>query len=279
MGDRNAMILTQIVASILALMWVATVDSFAQQDKVAASVDPWIKSIGLSRPAMSNAPDFNLLDTHGRPVGLSAYRGKMVLLNFWATWCGPCREEMPSMEQLNRSFGDQGFTVIAINQKEDPALVARFMKTHGLNFTTALDTTGRVAGYYRVYGIPVSYLIDTEGNAIGMKSGPMDWAAPAVLEVFRKLVGEGKKGGAGGMMDLEPAKPLPRMLRARADGLWIRRQPEVQSESIGQPARAEELKPLGKVSGAGEFWYLVRTRSGAVGWVRGAEVEDAVPLR
>lgn len=270
------MILSQTAAMIVAaLIGMATVDSFAQQDKAAASVDKWVKSIGLSKPAMSNAPDFNLLDSNGRPVGLSGYRGRMVLLNFWATWCGPCREEMPSMEQLNRSFGDQGFAVIAINQREDPALVARFMKTHGLNFTAALDTTGRVAGYYRVYGIPVSYLIDAEGRAIGMKSGPMDWAAPAVLEGFRKLIGEGTKGDAGGMMDLEPTKPLPRLLRARAAGLIIRRQPDVQSESIGQPERGEELNPLGKVSGAGEFWYLVRTKSGAVGWVRGGDIEYA----
>ena len=179
------------IALVVALMAALPVRSSAQQAKSPASVDALLKSIGLSKPAMSGAPDFNLLDTNGSPVGLSGYRGKLVLLNFWATWCGPCREEMPSMEQLRRNFGEQGLAVLAINQRENSALVNKFVKTHGLNFTTPLDTTGRVAGYYRVYGIPVSYLIDANGQAIGMKSGPMDWAAPAVVDVFRKLIGGG----------------------------------------------------------------------------------------
>jgi cytochrome c biogenesis protein CcmG, thiol:disulfide interchange protein DsbE len=149
-----------------------------------------LESIGLSKPAMSGAPDFNLLDMNGAPVGLSGYRGKLVLLNFWATWCEPCRDEMPSMEKLRRNFRGQGLAVLAINQRENTVLVNKFVKTHGLNFTIPLATTGRVAGYYRVYGIPVSYLVDPDGQAIGMKSGPMDWAAPAVVEVFRQLIGE-----------------------------------------------------------------------------------------
>jgi len=95
------------------------------------------------------------------------------------------------MENLSRSFGGAGLAVLGINQRENAAVVTRFMKTNGLNFTTPLDTTGRVAGYYRVYGIPVSYLIDTNGQLIGVKSGPMDWATPAVIGVFRKLIGGG----------------------------------------------------------------------------------------
>ena len=228
---------------------------------------------------MTSAPDFNLLDTNGSPVGLSAYRGKLVLLNFWATWCGPCREEMPSMEQLSRNFGAQGFAVLAINQRENAALVNKFMKTHGLNFTTPLDTTGRVAGYYRVYGIPVSYLIDASGQAIGMKSGPMDWATAEVVDVFRKLIGEGNSGVPSGSMELEPAKPLPGRLRARADGVVVRGHQDTVSEAIGKLARGEELIPLGKVSGAGEFWYMVKTKSGAIGWVRGGDVEETTPRK
>lgn len=263
------------IALIIALMPALTARSSAQQAKSPASVDALLKSIGLSKPAMSGAPDFNLLDTNGNPVGLSGYRGKLVLINFWATWCGPCREEMPSMEQLSRNFGGQGLAVLAINQRENAALVNKFMKTNGLNFTTPLDTTGRVAGYYRVYGIPVSYLIDADGQVIGMKSGPMDWATSAVVDVFRKLIGDGNSGAASsGSMNLEPAKRLPSSLRANADGVFVRGQQDAQSEIIGKLGRGEELIPLGKVLGAGEFWYLVKTKSGAVGWVRGGDVEE-----
>ena len=260
---------------VSALLALVPSGALPQQSKAVSSVEEWLKSIGLSKPAMSGAPDFNLLDTNGSPVGLSAYRGKLVLLNFWATWCGPCREEMPSMENLSRNFGTQGLAVLAINQRENAALVNNFMKTHGLNLTTPLDTSGRVAGYYRVYGIPVSYLIDANGQAIGMKSGPMDWATSAVVDVFRKLIGAGNSGVVPeGSMDLEPATPLPGMLRVRADGVVVRGQQDTVSQVMEKLARGEELIPLGKVSGAGEFWYMVKTKSGATGWVRGGDVEE-----
>jgi len=241
-------------AMSIALLATLTSPLFAQQSKSVTSVDDLLRSVGLSKPSMSGAPDFNLLDPNGTLVGLSSYRGKLVLLNFWATWCGPCREEMPSMENLSRSFGGAGLAVLGINQRENAAVVTRFMKTNGLNFTTPLDTTGRVAGYYRVYGIPVSYLIDTNGQLIGVKSGPMDWATPAVIGVFRKLIGGGNSGGTlGRSINLEPATPFPK-LRGRSDGIALRSRQDTDSEMISKLSRGEELVPLGKVSGAGEFW-------------------------
>jgi thiol-disulfide isomerase/thioredoxin len=264
--------LTVIVA--LVLMMMASRCLWAQQTKAAGSIDELLRSIGLTKPAMSRAPDFNLRDSNGGLSSLSGYRGNLLLLNFWATWCGPCREEMPSMEQLSRSFGGQGFAVVAVNQKENAALVNKFMKTHGLNFSIPLDTDGRVAASYRVYGIPVTYLIDGNGQAIGMKSGPRDWAAREVIDAFRKLIGEGGGSSAVGSMDLEPAVRLPNMLRAKAAGILLRSQQDTQSETIGKLESGEELVLLGKVSGAGEYWYMVKTRSGMMGWVRGADVEE-----
>jgi thiol-disulfide isomerase/thioredoxin len=127
-----------------ALMMLGVTPASAQ-GKAGNSVDVLIKSIGLTRPAFTRAPDFNLRDGGGGSASLSGSRGNLVLLNFWATWCAPCREEMPSMEQLSRSFGGQGFTVMAVNQRENAAQVMRYMKTHGLNFRAPLDTDGRVA--------------------------------------------------------------------------------------------------------------------------------------
>ena len=263
------------IGLVVALIAAVPLRSLAQQSKTVSSVGELIKSIGLTKPAMSGAPDFNLLDTKGSPVGLSSYRGKLVLLNFWATWCGPCKEEMPSMEKLSLNFSGQGLAVLAINQRENAALVSKFMKTHGLNFTTPLDTTGRVAGYYRVYGIPVSYLIDRDGQAIGMKSGPMDWASPTVFDAFRKLLGDGNSGGITiGSMDLEPVNRLPAILRAKSDGIVLRGQQDIHSAIIGKLGRDDEMTPLGKASGAGEFWYMVRTKTGAIGWLRAEDVAE-----
>jgi len=176
---------------------------------------------------------------------------------------------------LSRNFGGQGFTLLAINQKESAAQVTSYMRTHGLNFPTPLDSDGRVSAAYRVHGIPVTYVIDGGGGVIGMKSGARDWATRDVVEVFRKLIGEGGSSApAGGLMDLEPATPLPSALRAKGSALIVRAQQDPFSEAVAKLPASEEVTPLGKVSGAGEFWYMVRTKSGAIGWVRGAEVEE-----
>lgn len=249
------------------------------QSKAAASADDLLKSIGMTKPALAKAPDFTLRDAGGGTVSLSGYRGNLVLLNFWATWCGPCREEMPSMEQLSRNFGGQGFTILAVNQKESAAQVTKYMKTHGLNFSAPLDLDGRVNTAYRVYGIPVTYLIDGGGNAIGMKSGPRDWARRDVVEVFRKLVGESASGIVGGSLELEPITPMPSALRAKGSALLVRSQQDPFSEAVAKLPPNEEVTPIGKASGAGEFWYMVRTKSGAIGWVRGAEVEGVSQQR
>ena len=271
--------ITEIVHLMIAGLALAVVmcgAAVAQQGKTGAAPDELLKSIGMTKPALSRAPDFNLRDAGGGMASLSGNRGNLILLNFWATWCEPCREEMPSMERLSRSFGGQGFTVLAVNQRENAAQVMRFMRMNGLNFRAPLDTDGRVAASYGVYGIPATYLIDGNGQAIGMKSGSRDWASRDVIEVFRKLVADGAgSGSAAGSTNLEPSTPMPKALRAKANGALVHGQQDAQSEVVGKLERGDDLIPLGKVSGAGEFWYMVKTKSGAVGWVRGAEVEEA----
>lgn len=250
---------------------VAPSVSYAQGNLSAANL---LKSIAIVKPAMTKAPDFTLRDIGGGTVSLASFRGSLVLLNFWATWCGPCRDEMPSMENLSRSFGGQGFTLLAVNQKESAAQVAGFMKTHGLNFPTPLDSDGKVSAAYRVFGIPVSFVIDAAGNPIGMASGARDWARRDVVDVFRKLVTDGAGPSAAGSLDLEPTTPLPNALRARGEGLNLRGQQDLVAETIVKLPAGEEVTPLGKVFGAGEFWYMVRAKNGVIGWVRGAEVDE-----
>ena len=245
----------------------------AAQNKPGNSVDDLLTSIGMTKPAMTKAPDFSLRDPSGGPVSLSGYRGNLVLLNFWATWCGPCRDEMPSMENMSRNFGGQGFTILAVNQKESTAQVVSYMRKNGLNLTTPLDSDGRVSAAYRVYGIPVSYLIDANGNVIGRQAGARDWSTHDVVGAIRTLIGDSVAGGSGSLL-LEPATPMPSALRGKSGALIVRAQQDPFSDVIARLPANEEVAPIGKISGAGEFWYMVRTKGGLIGWVRGTEVEE-----
>ena len=264
------------ISVIIILVWiflaVSAPSAPAQPSRAPGSSDALLRSIGVTKARFATAPDFSLRDATGGYAGLSGQRGSLVLLNFWATWCAPCREEMPSMEQLSRSFGGQGFTILAVNQRESAAQVNSFMRRHGLNFTVPLDSAGRVSNLYRVFGIPVSYLIDGNGRAIGMKAGSRDWASRDVIEVFRKLIGG--DGGAAAGISLEPASALPSALRAKAAGAALHAQQDGESEIVARLGRDEEALPLGKTAGAGEFWYMVRTKSGVIGWTRGSEIDE-----
>jgi len=148
------------------------------------------------------------------------------------------------------------------------------MRVHGLNFAAPLDSDGRVAASYRVYGIPVTYLIDANGQAIGFKSGTKDWAAREVVDALRKLIAEGDRNAPSAPVNLEPAVPLPTVFRATSQGSPVYARQDTHSEVIGKLAPGEEVELLGKVSGAGEFWYMVKTKAGVVGWLRDGEVEE-----
>lgn len=130
----------------------------------------------LSRPSGSDAaaaqpaprvgapaPDFTLATADGGSVSLAELRGKVVVLNFWATWCPPCRVEMPALDQLQRDLGGQGVVVLAVNQLEDAPKVAGFMRDNGLAMSAALDLTGEVNRAYGVRGLPTTYFVDREG--------------------------------------------------------------------------------------------------------------------
>jgi thiol-disulfide isomerase/thioredoxin len=120
---------------------------------------------------------------------LSALKGKVVFLNFWATWCGPCRVEMPSMENIYMKYKDRGFEILAVNSGERNSEVMSFMTSYGLTFPTVLDSDGTVSRYYGIQGIPTSYLIDREGNMILRLVGSIDWDTPQIHAALELLLG------------------------------------------------------------------------------------------
>jgi peroxiredoxin len=213
-------------------------------------------------------------------VSLGGQRGNPVFLNFWATWCGPCRQEMPSMQRLYRELGGQGLAMLAINEKESAAQVANFMRSYGLGFPALLDVDGRVSSAYRVWGLPTTFLIDGSGNIIGMKSGPRDWASLEVVQALRSLLPEkGNSAGVTGSLIMGPVAPLPTALRVKNQASSLHAQQDSQSELMAKLARGDDLVVLGNASGAGEAWYMIKTKSGVIGWIKANDVEDAAKTK
>ncbi len=121
------------------------------------------------------APDFELpvLDGNGKTVKLSDYRGHHVVLNFWATWCPPCRAEMPAIIREYNRYKDQGLVVLAIDQSEPPEKVRAFRDTYGMPFPILMDRSMRVADVYRIRSLPTTYFITPDGTIIDKVEGMM----------------------------------------------------------------------------------------------------------
>lgn len=121
-------------------------------------------SMGSRVPVVgAPAEDFRLVDLEGKQQSLSQYRGKVVLVNFWATWCKPCTTEMPAMQATYDRLRDKGFVVLAINELEDDAKVREHIKQHGHTFPVLMDRENKVANQFGVFGLPVSVFIDEKG--------------------------------------------------------------------------------------------------------------------
>ena len=154
----------------------------------ALASDPF-GALDLIRPShVTAAPAFTVPRLDSGSVTLTELRGRVVFLNFWATWCPPCKEEMPSMERLYRRHNERGFTILAISIDSDGTdRVAAFVKKLGLTFPIGLDPKLEVANRYTVRALPSSFLIDRQGHMVAFALGPRDWdgtAAQAVIEML-----------------------------------------------------------------------------------------------
>ena len=114
-----------------------------------------------------------------------------MLLNFWATWCGPCRDEIPAMQVLSKELGARGLTVLALNYEEVPAAVTTFVQSYGLTFPVLLDRQGAVGERYRVIALPATFFVDRKGALVGAVLGYREWGAPAARAYLHGLLGGG----------------------------------------------------------------------------------------
>lgn len=136
--------------------------------------------------------DFTLPDVHGNTVRLADFQGRVVLVNFWATWCSPCRTEMPSMEALYRDYQHKGFTILAISSDVQGAdAVGPFVQAYQLTFPVLLDPQNVVGTRLHVRGIPMSYLLDKQGRIAGMEMGAKNWQSPQIRQLLDRLLAEG----------------------------------------------------------------------------------------
>lgn len=132
----------------------------------ASTIGKAVLISGLSQPTVqkgSPAPDFEIAYSDGRKVRLSDLKGKPILVNFWATWCPPCRAEVPEIQNAYEKYKASGFVVVAVNVQESTSAVAKFMEQFGMTFTVAIDSSGAVGRLYRVSGIPASFFVDRAG--------------------------------------------------------------------------------------------------------------------
>ncbi|AAZ96225.1 thioredoxin family protein [Thiobacillus denitrificans ATCC 25259] len=151
----------------------------------AADLPPLAHSLTMQAP--KPAPALKLTDLDGKPHDLAKLRGKVVLVNFWATWCPPCRREMPSMERLKQALAGEPFVVLAVDVGEDADTIEAFTSQLGAvpSFPILLDTTSRAMQAWKVAGLPTTYLVDPRGRIVARAIGGREFDHPDLVRVIR----------------------------------------------------------------------------------------------
>jgi peroxiredoxin len=135
------------------------------------------------------APNFHLEDIRGEKIELKYFRGKVIFLNFWATWCGPCKEEMPSIEALYNQFKEKNFIFLTVSVDYGGVkLVKEFVEKWHYTFPVLLDPKCEILDLYKVRGIPATFLIDKKGMMVGKAIGPRDWKKPEFISILNILL-------------------------------------------------------------------------------------------
>jgi len=169
---------------------------------VSLGVGLYVASFGSEDAvrAGERAPEFELETLAGERVSLASLRGKVVYVNFWATWCAPCREEAPALQRLYESLHPDGFELIAatIDEPEDIEKVRAFQSEFGLSFPILRDPGGVVYSRFGATGVPETYLIDAEGRLAEAYIGPRDWDEPRYARTIRRLLQERASRNAAG---------------------------------------------------------------------------------
>jgi len=136
------------------------------------------------------APQFQLNSNNGKPLSLADLKGRIVLVNFWASWCGPCRKEMPLLEQLNRQYRSKGVTLVGVNVEPDSAAATDWLKATPVSFPILFDVDSKVSKLYQVEGMPNTVILDRKGNVQYIHRGYSAGAESEYLDQIRALIRE-----------------------------------------------------------------------------------------
>ena len=162
---------------------------------IAPTAGPAVAQTRQHNPLLLDIPkdpvkalDFSGETLSGKQLRLSDFKGKVVMLNFWATWCVPCLLEMPAMDRLNRKLAGQPFKMLAVNLGEPVEQIRKFADQYNFSYDLVLDPIGQISTAYGANRLPVSYLIDKKGYVIRRAIGPREWDSADAMELFRKLM-------------------------------------------------------------------------------------------
>jgi len=136
---------------------------------------------------VKSASNFKLVDMNGKTHQLSDYKGKPIIVNFWATWCPPCREELPSMNRGWEKIKSEGIAMLAINVGEDEDTIFTFTGDYPIDFTILLDQSGAVAQQWPIKGLPTTFVVDPQGRIVYRAIGGRDWGSDKLLNIVRSL--------------------------------------------------------------------------------------------
>jgi len=174
-----------LLAAMLSLLSIVSADA-------ALASDPFV-SLKMSRwPAGSLVPPFELTTLDGKVVKSSELAGKVVLVNFWATWCGPCKEEMPSLARLQKQLDPAQFTLLTVTTDPQRQGIAHFLSQMGVSLPVLFDEDQDVSRSFMVRGLPTTIMIARDGTLVGRAVGPRVWDSLEAVAVMRQVMGSGK---------------------------------------------------------------------------------------
>ena len=163
------------------LIWLLLLPAFALSALVAEAAE--FRKMDSVTP-----PRLVLKDGKGVSHNLAVYKGKVVLVNFWATWCPPCREEMPSMQRLKEKMAGRPFVMLGVDSVESPADLAGFLEQIKVDFTIVFDPDGAATRRWKVFGLPSSFLVDKQGKVRYVLTGPTEWDGNEAMALIEDLL-------------------------------------------------------------------------------------------
>ncbi len=171
-------------AASASVLWLALSPAGAQAEGATA-----LPPFTLETPrSIHGAPDFSLPDAAGRPLVLQKLRPRIVVINFWATWCVPCVAELPALQALAEALREEPFVLLPVDVMESVPRVSKFLQGAGLHLAALFDERGSVYRDYGVLGLPTTFVVDSEGRLIARAVGPRAWNAPESISYFRRLM-------------------------------------------------------------------------------------------